>query len=359
MKHNIQVHPTKNPRLPNVDVNNVPFGKAYSDHMFMAEFKDGAWQDPRIVPFGDLSLSPANLALHYGQSIFEGMKASKDAEGTPLLFRMDAHITRLNNSAKRMDMPEFPAELFYEAIRQLVNIDHGWIPDSPSSLYIRPLMFALDPYIGVRSSTTYQFLIFTGPVSSYYTKPVKLITAQHFIRAAKGGVGAAKTAGNYAATLYPMKLAYEQGYDQIMWMSPDFKYIQECGTMNLFFVIGDTIITPANSNKTILGGITKDCFLTILRDAGHKVEERDLSIDEVVNAYHKGELKDVFGSGTAAVVAAISEITYKDLTMVIPPLETRKTSIFLKEELTAIRAGERPDKFNWIEKLKVKKHVTT
>ena len=184
------------------------------------------------------------------------------------------------------------------------------------------------------------------------------MTAQKFIRAAKGGVGAAKTAGNYAATLYPMRLATEMGYQQIMWMSPDFKYVQECGTMNLFFVIGDTVVTPANENKTILGGITKDCFLTILRDANYKVEERDLPIDEVVEAYKKGELKDVFGSGTAAVVAPVSEITYRDLDMVLPALETRKISQFLKEELTAIRAGEREDKFNWIEKLKLKEHAS-
>ncbi len=352
MKYKIPVNSIEQSKLPKVDINNVPFGRFYSDHMFCADYVDGEWKDFRIVPFGKITMSPANLTLHYGQSVFEGMKASKNEKGNPMLFRLDRHISRLNNSAKRMGMPEFPEDLFFQALHQLVGLDRNWVPDSPNALYIRPFMFAADEFIGVRSSDTYRFIIFTGPVASYYKDPVKLLTAENSIRAAKGGVGAAKTAGNYARTLQPMNEASKKGFDQIMWMSADFKYIQECGTMNLFFIIDGTIITPPTTDGTILEGITRDSFITILENNNYKVEIRPLSIDEVIEAYHNGKLEDVFGSGTAAVVAPVSEITYKDLVMKIP-LEGRKISEFLKDELNNIRSGKSQDKYGWIQEVSI------
>ncbi len=353
MKYEIEINKTENSKLKDFDINNASFGKVYSDHMFCAEYADGEWKNFSIQPFGPITLTPANLTLHYGQSVFEGMKASKDSEGNPMLFRLDRHISRLNRSAERMGMPSFPADLFNQALELLVSIDYKWIPEAPSALYIRPFMFAADEFIGVRSSDTFKFIIFTGPVSNYYTKPVKLLTAQKYIRAAKGGVGYAKTAGNYAATLYPMNIASKMGYDQIMWMSADFEYVQECGTMNLFFVIDGRVVTPTTIDGTILEGITRDSFITLLKEKGIRVEERHVNIKEIVEAHENGTLEDVFGAGTAAVVAPVSELTYRDKVMKLPPIEGREISKFLKEELSNIRSGATEDRFNWIHKVKI------
>lgn len=353
MKYEIDINRTENSKLKDFDINDASFGKVYSDHMFYAEYADGEWKNFSIKPFGPISLTPANLTLHYGQSVFEGMKASKDTDGNPMLFRLDRHISRLNKSAERMGMPSLPEDLFYQALELLVSIDYKWIPEAPNALYIRPFMFAADEFIGVRSSDTYKFIIFTGPVSSYYKKPVRLLTAQKYIRAAKGGVGFAKTAGNYAATLYPMNIASKMGYDQIMWMDQNFEYIQECGTMNLFFVIDGRVITPTTSDGTILEGITRDSFIKLLTEKGIRVEERHIHIKEIVEAYKLGTLEDVFGAGTAAVVAPVIELTYRDTVMKLPPIENREISKFLKEELNNIRSGVAEDRFNWIHRVKL------
>ncbi len=336
--------------IESLDFDNIPFGKAFSDHMFVADYKDGEWQNFEIMPYSRMSMSPATMVFHYGQAIFEGMKASIDAEGNPLMFRVDEHAERINISAIRMGMPAFPKDVFKEAIRSLLCLDKDWIPKNEgSALYLRPFMIATDEYIGVKPSETYKLIIFTCPVGPYYTEPVKLITAEKYIRASKGGVGFAKAAGNYAGTLQPMKEAKAKGYDQIMWMSEDFKYIQECGTMNLFFIINGKVITPSTKDGTILKGITRDSFIQILKNKGYEVEERLLSIDEVVEASKNGTLEDVFGAGTAAVVAPVSEIRYKDLDIIIPPTDTRSISIMLKKELNGIRNGSIKDPFGWIE----------
>ena len=349
MKYDIKITKTTESNLSNVDFDAIPFGKTFSDHMFVSEYIDGQWTQHRIEPFGRFLVHPANLGLHYGQSIFEGMKASLSNDGRPLFMRPELHAHRLNASARRMCMPEFPEELFLQAIHQLVSMDRGWIPPREgSALYIRPIMFANGEFIGVKPSDTYKLIIFTGPVGPYYPKPVRLKVEEEYVRAVEGGVGEAKTAGNYAASLLPARRAVEQGYDQVMWMdAKEFKYIQEVGTMNLFFVIDGTVITPM-TDGAILKGITRACAIDILRDKGYRVEERLISIDEVVEAYQEGKLEEAFGTGTAAVVAHVKDITYRDLVMELPPVEDRTVGELVKQEINSLRAGTLEDTRNWI-----------
>ena len=294
-------------------------------------------------------MHPANLTLHYGQSIFEGMKASKNEEGIPLLFRPEKHAERMNASAKRMCMPTIDPELFVEAVRQLVHLEKDWIPGSKgSALYIRPFMFATDEFLGVAPSETYKFIILTLPVAPYYSSPVKLYASTQYIRAAEGGVGEAKTAGNYAASLLASKEAREKGFDQVLWLDGrEFKYVQEVGTMNIFFVIGDTVITPPTEG-TILKGITRDSFLKILEDRGYKVEIRPISMDEVLEAYKEGNLKEVFGSGTAAVAVDVMRIGYLDQTIDLEP-GADSLAQMLKNEINGIRSGQIEDRYGWVQ----------
>ena len=350
MEFNIRITKTQNSRLQEVDFDNIPFGRVFSDHMFVMDYKDGAWTDYRVEPFGPFSIHPAAMALHYGQAIFEGMKASKSVDGTPLFFRPELHAKRINASASRMCMPEIPENLFLEALHTLIAIDSNWIPPQEgSALYIRPYMFANDEFIGVKPSKNYRFIIFTGPVGPYYPKPVSLIAEETYVRCSvRGGTGAAKAAGNYASSLLPAKLANERGYDQVMWLDSDeFKYIQEVGTMNIFFVIDGEVITPA-LNGGILEGITRSSIIQVLREAGYTVTERDLSIDEVMEAYDKGVLQETFGSGTAAVVAHVSKISIKGKEMELPPVEDRKVGPFAKAYIDGLRAGQREDTHKWL-----------
>lgn len=339
-------------RLAEVDFDNIAFGKHYSDHMFIADFADGRWSDFRIVPFEDLKMSPANATLHYGQTIFEGLKANRNAGGEALIFRPDMNARRFNRSAVRMCMPEVPEEIFLRGLRELVRLDRGWIPDKPgTSLYIRPFMFAADEYIGVKPSDTYKFMIFTCPVGSYYNKPVRVKIEKKYVRAAEGGVGAAKTAGNYAASLYPAKLALQQGYDQLIWTdSKTHSFIEEAGTMNIMLVINDVLVTPPASG-TILEGITRDSILNLVRDWGVKVEERRVSVDEIMAAIYSGALKEAFGAGTAATVAHIQAIGYEGEDFELPPIEERKLSNKILKELEDIKHERAEDKFGWIVKV--------
>jgi branched-chain amino acid aminotransferase len=349
MANKIQITKASQSRLPEVDFDAIPFGRTFSDHMFVADYSDGQWHDYRIVPFGPFSIHPAAMALHYGQAIFEGMKASVTRSGEPMLFRPEMHAHRINASARRMCMPEFPEDAFLEALHTLVSLDKDWIPPKEgSALYIRPFMFATDEFIGVKPSQTYRFIIFTGPVGPYYPKPVSLIAETTYIRAAKGGVGEAKTAGNYAASLLPAQNAIEKGYDQVLWLDgKEFKYIQEVGTMNLFFVINGTVITP-EADGAILKGITRDSALKLLEKEGYKVEVRPITIDEVVEAHKNGQLEEAFGSGTAAVVAHVSKIAYKEVVMELPPVENRKVGQFIKDTINGLRAGTIEDTFGWV-----------
>ena len=343
----LNIHLTSESGVSKVDFNNLPFGKIITDHMFEIDFDGSKWVNPRISPVQKLELHPMNMALHYGQSIFEGMKASRSKGGVPMLFRPDLHAKRMNASARRMCMPEIPEEIFLEAIHTLVGIDQEWIPKiEGSSLYIRPLMFAIDEMVGVKPSDTYKFMIICLPVGPYYPKPIKLLVEHHYIRAAQGGVGEAKTAGNYAAAMYPSKLAREQGYDQILWLDAvHHKYVQEVGTMNIFFVFKDEIVTPPTSG-TILKGVTRASAIEYLKAEGKNVVERDLSIDEVLQKYQSGELVEIFGTGTAALIANVEEIKYADHTIRLDPNQWQ-LSTAIKNEINGMRFGTRPDKFGW------------
>jgi branched-chain amino acid aminotransferase len=346
----IRVEKTERSRLPEVDFENLAFGKEHSDHMFMMEYENGSWQEPRIVPFQDLQLSPFTSALHYGQSIFEGMKAHLDPNDDIVFFRPYDNIERMNNSAERMCMPQLDPELFMEAMKQLAQLDKDWIPRKEgSALYIRPLLFGADEFLGVQAAESYRFYILTGPVAGYYSKPVDVKVETHYSRACEGGMGAAKTAGNYAGSLYPAALARKEGFDQLIWTdAKEHRYIEEAGTMNVMFLIDGKLITAPLSYDTILPGVTRKSVLTIAEEMGVPVEERRLSVEELVEAFDKGTLEDAFGTGTAATIAHIQSITHGDKTMKLKDPAEREVSNKIKEHLEAYKRGRVEDKHGWL-----------
>lgn len=348
-KYNINISKSSTSNVHKVDFNNIPFGKVFSDHMFTADYKDGQWKDFRITPIQSLILHPACLALHYGQSIFEGMKACKTKDGHAFLFRPEMHARRLNISAERMCMPPFPEDIFIEALKKLVAVDDEFIPEQEgSALYIRPLMFATDEVLGVKPSSTYKLVIFTGPVGPYYPKPLRVWVEETFVRAVHGGAGFSKAAGNYGAAMLPTRKANEKGFDQVIWLDADqHRFIQESGTMNLVFVIDGKVVTPPIED-TILNGVTRDSLIRLWRDRGYSVEERPLSIDEVIEAHRKGLLQEAFGVGTAAVVAQISEIGYRDQILTLPPVDQRPISQYGKDTINAMRSGTISDPYGWL-----------
>jgi branched-chain amino acid aminotransferase len=348
MSYSFKITKTDQSSLSKVDFNNIPFGKTFSDHMFVADYIHGEWTNFEIRPVAPIPTHPGNMAWHYGQSIFEGMKATKDAEGHALLFRPEMHAKRINASARRMCMPEIPEDLFLQAIHTLVDMEKAWIPpQTGSALYIRPFMYATDETIGVKASDTYKFIIFVMPVGPYYSQPVKLLAQDTYVRAVVGGVGEAKASGNYAASLLPATMARKEGYDQVMWLDGVHKkYIQEVGTMNIFFVIGDEVITP-NLDGAILAGITRDCIITLLKDKGYKVTERPITIDEVLQANEDGKLVEIFGTGTAAVIAPVEKLKYKD-TVITLDMDKRNISKFAYDTINGIRNRSIEDKFGWI-----------
>ncbi|MCB0792883.1 MAG: branched-chain amino acid aminotransferase [Flavobacteriales bacterium] len=345
----IAIQRTANSRLPGTDLENVKFGRVFSDHMVMMDFEDGAWKDPAIVPFADLELSPAALVLHYGQSIFEGLKAYRANDGTVNIFRPRANIARMNRSALRMCMPEIPEDVFLDALVELVRVDKDWIPGGEdASLYIRPFLFASDEYIGVKPSDNYKFIIFTCPVRGYYKEAVRVRMEQYYSRAFPGGTGATKCAGNYAAALYPAKLAQDAGYHQLLWTDGmEHKFIEESGTMNIFFNIGGTLVTPATSG-TILEGITRDSIVQIARAENIPMEERKVGVAEVVDALRAGTLLEAFGAGTAATIAPIKSITVGDEEFDLPPMEQQEVALRVGKVLDDIRRGRAGDPFNWL-----------
>ncbi|TXC76234.1 branched-chain amino acid aminotransferase [Luteibaculum oceani] len=344
----IRVDKTTNSKIAEVDFDNLPFGKIFSDHMFVMDYANGEWKDLRITPYQNIEISPANSTLHYGQTIFEGLKAYKAENGEILVFRPGANLDRLNKSAQRMCMPEIPKELFIEALKKLIDIDRAWVPGKEGqTLYIRPFMFATDEFIGIRPSDTYRFIIFTCPVANYYNKPVRVKIEEHYSRAGQGGLGFAKTAANYAASLYPAKQAQKQGYDQLIWTnSGSHEFIEESGTMNVMFRINDTLITPA-SNDSILRSITRMSVVEIAKHWGYKVEERKVSVDEVIAAIKDGSLKEAFGLGTAATVAHIESLSYRDEDFDLPPIEQREFSNKVADYLNAYKRGLEEDVFAW------------
>ena len=349
----ISITKVENSRIGEIDPSNIQFGKNYSDHMLVAYYENGAWKKPEIIPFSHLSFSPATTFFHYGQAIFEGVKAYKNPQGEPIIFRPQENWKRMNRSAERMAMPHVPRELFVDGIRELVNLDRDWVPSSEdSSLYIRPFMLAIDEFIGVRPAEKFMFVIITSPAGPYYNKPVSIYVQDQYVRAFPGGIGFTKAAGNYGMSMYPTMQIKKMGYDQILWTDGfEHKYVQEIGTMNVFFVIGNTVITPDIKHDTILEGVTRDSVLKLLREKGIPVEERTLSIDEIADAYKSGELREAFGTGTAASIAPICALTYHDQKMELPPVEQWEITNWLKKELADIRYGRKEDAHGWIEKV--------
>lgn len=347
---NIQL--TKNSRLPQVNWENLPFGRLFSDHMFCMDFNDGSWSDPKIIPYGDIKLSPANSALHYGQSCFEGMKAHRNIKGEVVLFRPYENAKRFNSSNTRMCIPEINENIFVNSILELIAIDKKWVPENlEHSLYIRPFIFATDPYVGIKPSDSYRFMIFTCPVGAYYTDPVSVKVETHYSRAVQGGTGFAKAAGNYAAALYPAMLAAKEGFRQLIWTdSNEHKYIEEAGTMNVMFVINDILITPFTGD-TILNGITRKSVVEIAKDWGIEVQERKIEVNEIFEALKNGTLTEAFGAGTAATIAPISSIAINGDNYKIPESKDHHFHSKVLKYLSEYKIGKHPDKFNWIVKV--------
>lgn len=344
----IKVTKTTRSRLSEVDFNHLVFGKKYADHMLVADFDGKEWGNAQILPFQNFSVSPSNAAWHYGQAIFEGIKAYKDQEGNPMIFRPYDNYKRFNLSAERMGMPDVPEWLFIGGMSMLIDLDRDWVPTGEGcSLYLRPFMIATDEFIGVRPSDTYRFAIITSPAGPYFNKPIKLLVQDKYVRAFPGGVGYAKAAGNYGGAMYPTMQARKEGFDQILWVDGyEHKYLQECGTMNVFAIIGNKALTPDLSQGTILEGVTRASVMSVLEDMGFTVEERPVSIDEIVAAYKDGTLREVFGTGTAASVAYVEQLNYQNEQLT---LDTTKYDVGHEviQRLDAIRTGRAEDTRNW------------
>ena len=339
------------------DFNNLGFGQYFADYMFEMEYIEGqGWINPTIKPYGDITMSPAAMVLHYGQAVFEGMKAYKDKDGKILLFRPEENMKRINISNDRLCIPEIDVDFCVKAIKELVSFQADWIPSLPgTSLYIRPFIFATDPFVGVRQSKTYKFLVILSPVGAYYPEglnPVKIYVEEKYVRAVKGGTGFTKCAGNYAASLKSQTEAKQKGYTQVLWLDGvERKYIEEVGTMNVFFKLRDTIVTPS-LDGSILPGITRDSVISVIKSMGIKLEERKLSIDEVLAAAKSGELLEVFGTGTAAVISPVGEICYKGEKVLINEGKIGEISQKLYDEITGIQNNLLEDKFGWVVEIK-------
>lgn len=341
---------TGHSRINEINPKDLPFGKHFSDHMFVCEYMDGEWKNARIIPYGPLPMPPSISALHYGQAIFEGMKAHRIDSGDVALFRPLENWKRINASAERMCMPSIPENIFMEGLLQLVRLDSNWVlKEDGCSLYIRPVMFSIDEALGVKASSSYRFVILTSPTGAYYKDPVKMKIETNYARACEGGVGFTKAAGNYGVSLYPAKLAQQQGYAQVIWTDArDHEYFEEAGMMNVMFVINNTLITPSVANNTILTGITRDSLLTLARDWNMKVEERKVSVKEVLDAITAGTLTETFGVGTAATVALISAIGYNGKDYAIPAVTPDCFSLKAANHLMNVRKGRTADTHNWL-----------
>ena len=348
----LDIQPATTSRIAELDPNNMVFGQLFADHMLAAEYVDGAWQSARIVPYGPLQISPATSALHYGQAIFEGGKAYRQADGGVALFRPDANWQRLNTSAARMAMPTVPEDLYMHGLQELVKLDEAWVPGVPgSSLYLRPFMFATDGFLGVRPSANYHFGIITCPVAAFFNQPLRVRFEQQYVRAAPGGAGYAKNAGNYGAAMLPTKLAQQAGYHQLLWTdASEHQYIEESGAMNVMFVIDGVITTPVLSTS-ILDGITRRSVLQLAHDWGLPVEERRVSSREIIAGLESGKLTEAFGVGTAATVAPIATIGYEGQDYDLPVLAPDAFAHRVGQALDAIRTGQAPDPHGWVVQL--------
>ncbi|KYG91525.1 branched chain amino acid aminotransferase [[Bacillus] sp. KCTC 13219] len=332
------------------------FGKYFTDHMFMMDYTLGqGWHNARIIPYQPISLDPSAMIFHYGQSVFEGMKAYKTADGDIQLFRPERNFKRLNASNERLCIPAIDEQFALEALKQLLAIDREWVPSEPgASLYIRPYIFASEPFLGVAPAKNYHFIIIMSPVGAYYSEginPVKIVVEKQYVRAVVGGTGEAKTGGNYASGLKAQELASEEGYSQILWLDgKDNRYIEEVGSMNIFFKINGKVITPA-LNGSILPGITRDSMLHLLKSNNFDVEERRITIDEIVQAFEEGTLEEAFGTGTAAVISPIGQLKWQDMKLTVNDGQIGEVTKMLYDTLTGIQNGTVEDKFDWIVKL--------
>ncbi len=352
----IKITKTTTPR-PRPDENNIPFGTFFSDHMFLMNYEKGkGWFDPRIVPYGALALEPSCMTLHYAQEVFEGLKAYRTAEGHIQLFRPTENIARMARSCEKLCIPEVPADVYMDALKTLVALDADWVPSAPdTSLYIRPFVFATDNHLGVHASHTYLFCIITCPVGSYYPEglnPVHIAIESREVRAVRGGTGFTKCGGNYAASLHASELAEKKGFSQVLWLDGvEQKYIEEVGSMNVMFKLGGKVVTPSLVSGSVLPGITRKTSLQLLREWGYEVEERNISVDELIAAAEDGTLEEAWGTGTAAVISPVGEIYYNDRKYTINNFEIGPVTHKLYETITGIQWGRIADDHNWTVKV--------
>ena len=347
----MKITKTTHSKIDSIDFNNLPFGTVFSDHMLICNYKDGKWGESEISPYGPIPVSPGMQVLHYGQAIFEGMKAFKNEDDKVLLFRKEENFKRFNKSSVRLSIPEIPEDIFMNGLDKLISLDSDWCKNKEGySLYIRPFVFASGECIKASSSEKFTFIIITSPTTTYYAGEVNVVIEEEYTRAPQGGVGFAKAAGNYAASFYPTKQANAKGFTQLIWTdAKEHKYIEESGTMNIWFRIGEKLITPSLSDS-ILGGITRDSIITLAESSGIVVEQRRILITEIVEAYNKGTLKEAFGTGTAVTVNPIKSITFREDKM---ELRTQEDSfaLKLKTELQGIQKGSIVDIRNWTSKV--------
>ena len=356
-RNDIKIIKTAVPKQKPTDQSKLGFGKIFTDHMFVMEYTAGkGWHDPRIEPYAPISLDPSAMIFHYGQGIFEGLKAYKTKDGRVLLFRPEKNIARANVSNERLSIPPLDEDFVLEALKALIDFEKDWIPTAPgTSLYIRPFIIATDANLGVKPSSSYLFMIILSPVGAYYPEglnPVKIFVEDDYVRAVKGGIGFAKTPGNYAASIRAQVKAAQMNYTQVLWLDGiEKKYVEEVGTMNVFFKINGEVVTPA-LNGSILAGVTRDSTIALLKSWGVPVTERKLSIQEVYEAHDKGVLEEVFGTGTAAVISPVGELDWEGNVIKINNGEIGELSQKIYDAITAIQYGEAPDTMGWTVEVK-------
>ncbi|WP_456439796.1 branched-chain amino acid aminotransferase [Psychroserpens sp.] len=346
--YEIDIVKSQTTKIHDVDFDNLTFGRVFTDHMFYCDFIDGEWQQPKIEPYGPMSIDPSARVFHYGQAVFEGMKAYKDDHGDVFLFRPDENFARINKSAKRLAIPEFPEDYFFEGLTTLLKLDKAWVKGGEgNSLYIRPFVIATDSAIAAAPSSNYRFMIICSPAKAYYKGTVKVLIAEEYSRSANGGVGFAKAAGNYAAQFYPTSLAQEKGFQQVIWTDADtHTFLEEAGTMNVFFRIGNTLITAPISDR-ILDGVTRKSLIQLAEDNNIKCEVRPIKVEEIVEASKNGSLKEIFGAGTAAVISPISDFEYQETGYNLPEINEHSYSSILKQKMLSIQHNLAEDKHGW------------
>lgn len=345
---NLHIEKATTSKIHDVDFNDLEFGKTFTDHMFICDYVNGQWQQPKIMPYQPMTMDPSARVFHYGQAVFEGMKAYKDSNGNVFLFRPDQNFERINKSCARLAMPEFPENYFFEGLQTLIDLDSHWVQEGlGNSLYIRPFAIAIDPAIAAAPSESYRFMIICSPAKAYYKGTVKVLIAEEFSRSANGGVGYAKAAGNYAAQFYPTNLAQQKGYQQVIWTDADtHTYLEEAGTMNVFFRINDTLITAPISDR-ILDGVTRKSLIQLAEDNNIPYEVRQIKVVELVEASKNGTLQEIFGAGTAAVISPIEGFEYKETYYELPEIGDHSYSSILKTKMMDIQHNLDEDKNGW------------